>query len=293
MNWEGIESSITLTTQEYFKVAQQTSVGGGSINRSYAISNGDRQYFVKLNEKKFVDMFSAEAEGLFELANTKTIQVPTPICWGESSSHAYIVMEYISLSGGRQASSQQLGENLAKLHQVTADKFGWHRDNTIGTTPQINQHCDSWLVFYREYRLRYQLNLANQNGAGGELKTLGELLRDSLNLFFSSYQPVSSLLHGDFWSGNYAYNEHAEPVIFDPAVYYGDREADIAMTELFGGFPEAFYQAYHDAYPLDEGYQVRKILYNLYHVLNHLNLFGGGYQQQAIGMMKRLLSEVR
>ncbi len=293
MKWEAIGASIALATQENFNVAQKTAVGGGSINTSYVISNGSTKYFVKLNAKQFVDMFSAESEGLLELARTEAIHVPRPICWGESSNHAYIVMECISLSRGSQASVQQLGKNIAKLHHIKAKKFGWHRDNTIGTTLQINQRCDSWLTFYREHRLRYQLDLASQNGVGGELKNLGDMLCDSLHLFFTGYQPAPSLLHGDFWSGNYAYNENAEPVIFDPAVYYGDREADIAMTELFGGFPESFYQAYNDCYPLDEGYQVRKTLYNLYHVLNHFNLFGGGYQQQAISMMKRLLSEVR
>jgi len=172
-------------------------------------------------------------------------------------------------------------------------RFGFAHDNYIGTTPQPNgwpnESRTSWIDFWRERRLGFQLRLAAQNGYGGQLQTLGEKLLDALPAFFAGYTPQPSLLHGDLWSGNHAFLEDGTPVIFDPAPYYGDRECDLAMTELFGGYPADFYTAYHAAYPLDSGYAVRKDLYNLYHVLNHANLFGEGYARQAEQMMQRLL----
>ena len=292
MNWKEIESSISASTGRDFHVLKSRSVGGGSINSAYVIEGGSENYFVKLNGKHFTEMFAAEAEGLAELAKPAVIHVPIFISWGESAHHAFIVMENIGLSRGVGSSAAKFGEALAKLHQTYSEDFGWYRENTIGSTPQINKKNKSWIEFYRAHRLLYQIDLAVDNGCGRELKTLGDKLCDNLELFFESYEPKPSLLHGDLWSGNYGYDEVGEPVIFDPAVYYGDREADIAMTELFGGFSSEFYDAYNNVNPLDDGYRVRKTLYNLYHVLNHFNLFGGGYQQQAVGMMKDLLSDL-
>jgi len=292
MNWRDIELSISTSTKRDFNVLQSRSVGGGSINTAYVLEGESDSYFVKVNGKHYAEMFVAEAEGLAELVKAAVIRVPKPISRGVSSKHAFIVMENINLSRGGQSSAAKLGEALANLHQTHSLEYGWHRDNTIGSTPQINKEHNNWVEFYREHRLLYQIELAVNNGCGRELKNLGDKLCDNLELFFDSYQLKPSLLHGDLWSGNYGYDGDGNPVIFDPAVYFGDREADIAMTELFGGFSMSFYDAYNDASPLDDGYRVRKILYNLYHVLNHYNLFGGGYQQQAVGMMKDLLSEV-
>ena len=141
--------------------------------------------------------------------------------------------------------------------------------------------------------MQFQLDLAERRGAAARLLSQGERLLLDLPVLFDSYQPVASLLHGDLWSGNYAYLPSGEPTLFDPAVYYGDREADLAMTELFGGFGADFYAAYNNAWPLDSGYRTRKTLYNLYHILNHFNMFGGGYLGQAQRMMDSLLSELR
>ncbi|MDO8262983.1 MAG: fructosamine kinase family protein [Gallionella sp.] len=174
----------------------------------------------------------------------------------------------------------------------TASRFGFPHDNFIGTTPQPNGWKDDWVDFWREHRLCFQLHLAAQNGYGGQLQALGGKLLDMLPAFFAGYTPQPSLLHGDLWSGNHAFLADSTPVIFDPAPYYGDRECDLAMTELFGGYPTDFYAAYRAAYPLDAGYAVRKDLYNLYHILNHANLFGGGYVRQAEQMMQRLLAGV-
>src|SRR3569833_273739 len=170
-------------------------------------------------------------------------------------------------------------------------RYGWHRDNTIGTTPQCNETSDDWVTFWRERRLRFQLQCAAARGCGAALWQKGERLLEKVDALLLGLVPAPSLLHGDLWSGNFAILESGVPGIFDPAVYYGDRETDLAMTELFGCYSREFYEAYHAHYPLADGYPLRKILYFLYHVLNHYNLFGGGYAGQAGRMIDRLLSE--
>ena len=185
-----------------------------------------------------------------------------------------------------------MGEQLAAMHQVTAARFGWERDNTIGSTPQIKEWSSDCLTFWREHRLGFQLELAESRGFGARLAGRGARLRDALPDLLGGHRPVPSLLHGDLWSGNIGYDARGRPVIYDPASYYGDREADLAMTELFGGLGREFYAAYQDAWPLDKGYPLRRTLYNLYHILNHLNLFGAGYLPQAESMLDRLLSEI-
>lgn len=292
-NWEAIGSHIGQALGEPFNAIQPRAIGGGCINSSYVLGDDNRQVFVKLNHKSLLGMFEAEAEGLTEIARSQSIKVPAPICCGTAGADAYLVLEYLTLGGGDTRSAEQLGKDLARMHLSTQARFGWHRDNTIGSTPQINEACDDWATFWQHHRLGYQLTLAIRNGAGGELQRRGDQLLDCIGDFFSSYQPLPSLLHGDLWSGNSAVTATGQPVIFDPAVYFGDRETDLAMTELFGGFPAVFYAAYQEAYPLDPGYATRKILYNLYHVLNHFNLFGGGYLRQALDMTNRLLSERR
>jgi fructosamine-3-kinase len=187
---------------------------------------------------------------------------------------------------------ERLGQALAALHRITAPEFGWHRDNVIGATPQPNDPHSDWASFYRDMRLAPQLRLASRNGAPERLLKAGQKLMDGVERFFADYTPSPSLLHGDLWGGNWSALTDGTPVLFDPAVYYGDREADIAMTKLFGGFPESFYIAYGEAWPLDNGHIERVELYKLYHVLNHFNLFGGGYVAQAEGMLSRLLGQI-
>ena len=293
MMWPRISEHIVSTLGEPFVIDSTRSVSGGSINSAYVVEGSGQSFFVKTNSASRLDMFEAELEGLLEIARHKTVKVPQPLCVGISGGNAYIVMEYLPIHGGNGSSAcmAQLGIDLANMHRITQKQFGWHRDNTIGSTPQINTLTSQWVTFYREHRLGFQYQLAAQSGYQ-QLLRRGELLMSKLNHFFSDYQPSASLLHGDLWSGNYAIADNGQPVIFDPAVYYGDREADIAMTELFGRFPQRFYSAYNDAYPLDAGYSIRKTLYNLYHILNHLNLFGSGYLGQAERMTEQLLSEL-
>ncbi len=285
-----LAKKIESATDKPCRILQSTSVAGGSINSAYKLETENAFYFVKFNAANKLAMFEAEAEGLTELQNANAIRVPEAVCTGSLAAESFIVMDYLSLSG--HGSMQSFAEQLARLHRKTLTRFGWHRENTIGSTLQENTEMDSWLSFWNQQRLGFQLALAKQNGANKALLDNGERIQADLDKFFSNYQPEASLLHGDLWSGNYAFTDTGEPLIFDPATYYGDREADIAMTELFGGFSAAFYQHYNDCWPLDDGYAVRKVLYNLYHILNHFNMFGGGYESQANGMSERLLAEI-
>lgn len=287
---EAIAEAIERATGRPFSPRADRAAGGGCINSARVLEGSDgRRFFVKTNHARRLAMFEAEAEGLEAMLATGTVRVPRPICHGTSGDEAWLVLEYLDI-GGR-GSAAELGRRLAALHSHTWDRYGWHRDNTIGSTPQVNTPCADWVEFYRTRRLGHQYALAARHGAPRRLLDRGERLMAGLAGFFAGHRPAPSLLHGDLWGGNYGF-AHGEPVIFDPAVYYGDREADLAMTELFGGFPADFQAAYREAWPLDAGYGVRRQLYNLYHVLNHFNLFGGGYLGQAERMTERLLAHL-
>jgi protein-ribulosamine 3-kinase len=293
MNWQIISEQIEAATGRAFTVVSSQAVSGGDINSAFRLKGHDKTYFVKLNRADLAAMFEAEFAGLMEMASTQALRVPAAIAAGSTADHAFLVLENIEFGASSKASERLLGQQLARLHAVKQPYFGWHRDNTIGSTRQPNGQYNDWLSFWREQRLGFQLKLAASNGYGGRLQASGERLLGDLAALFDSYAPEPSLLHGDLWAGNAAVDRQGLPVIFDPACYYGDREADLAMTELFGGFGRDFYAAYREAWPLDQGYGVRKTLYNLYHILNHLNLFGGGYLRQAESMMAMLQAEVK
>lgn len=291
MSHAALASAIAAATGRGFEAARATAVGGGCINRGLVLEGRDgRRFFAKLNDARHAEMFAAEAEGLRELEAAAAIRVPRAITHGVAGAEAYLVLEWLPLGG--MGSGAELGRRLAALHRVSGHSHGWRRDNTIGATPQHNAPNSDWVAFFREHRLGFQLRLARERQAPGDLIDLGERLLADMHVFFAAHRPTPSLLHGDLWGGNYGYAD-GEPVLFDPAVYFGDREADLAMTELFGGFPADFRAAYREAWPLDAGYATRRTLYNLYHVLNHFNLFGGGYAGQARAMMAGLLAETR
>jgi len=291
MNWQSIVEQIENVIGSAFKLINARPLAGGDINSAYHLQGKDHSYFVKLNHIDMLPMFAAEAEGLAEIAATRTVRVPAPIIHGTTGTHAFIVLEYIEFGMSGKGSDRLLGQQLALLHQQPQPYFGWHRDNMIGSTPQPNIRNDDWIEFWRSQRLQHQLNLAAAKGYQGRLQTTGEHLCDKLGDLFANHRPHPSLLHGDLWGGNAAADKHGNPILFDPACYYGDKEADLAMTELFGGFSPDFYAAYRDICPIDPGYMTRKKLYNLYHILNHLNLFGSGYLRQAETMISSLLSE--
>ena len=284
-----IAERISQLTHQPFRVQQQRAVSGGCINQAVAVSDHQRTFFVKVNRASDLAMFEAEFDGLTELYASQTVRVPQPLCHGVVGDVAYVVMEYLALDSSLNASAwQRLGQQLAAMHQVTSPEgFGWHRDNTIGATPQQNQREEDWATFWRDRRIGPQFELAHDRG--GLFPRRDELM-SAIPRLLKGHLPQPALLHGDLWSGNAAVTTAGEPVMFDPATYYGDRETDLAMTELFGRFPAAFYQAYEAETPTDTGYSRRKVLYNLYHILNHFNLFGGSYARQANRMIDQILA---
>jgi protein-ribulosamine 3-kinase len=288
--WESIAHAIAAHTGTDFQPESPRTVSGGCINTAYVLGDGRQTWFVKTNRADRLDMFEAEADGLDALAATQTMATPRALCSGTCDGIAYLVVEYLAMGRNGPDGWHQAGQRLAAMHRHTEQRFGWHRSNTIGATPQHNDWTGNWTQFWRDRRLGFQLEEAARNGHSGRLQRLGDQLRSRLDVLID-HQPAASLLHGDLWSGNLAFTRAGEPVIYDPATYFGDREADLAMTELFGGFDAEFYAAYFDAWPVDDGYRVRKTLYNLYHILNHLNLFGGGYGSQAERMIEQLLAE--
>ncbi len=318
--WTQIAARITEATGEEFQINNRRSVGGGCINQASALIGNTRTYFVKLNQASGVQMFEAEALGLKQMLETKTIRVPKPICWGTVADSAYIVLQWLELGGSKNSQCwEQMGRQLAAMHRwnppqpneklkvgklkvessnlqpsnlqpsTLQGNFGWDINNTIGSTPQINTWTSDWAEFFAEYRIGYQFQLARRRGGHFPQQ---ERLMEAIPILLD-HQPQPSLVHGDLWGGNAAVTTSGEPVILDPATYVGDREVDLAMTELFGGFPSAFYRGYNEVWPLDDGYKKRKTIYNLYHILNHFNLFGGGYASQTNQMIEQILAEVR
>lgn len=271
-----------------FRVRRIEPVGGGCISRNFAIADDRRRYFVKVGLGAQA-MFGAEADGLTALARCPALVVPRVIAQGAAGEEAFLVLEWLDLQP--QGDEARLGEAVAAMHEMRFPRFGWHCDNFIGSTPQANGWDDDWVRFYAERRLRPQLRLAAANGAP-ELTEEAEPILAELPRFFVGHAPTAGLLHGDLWSGNKGY-VNGRPALVDPAVYAGDGETDLAMAELFGGFTAGFHAAYRAARRLDAGYAIRRPLYQLYHVLNHYNLFGGAYGRQAKRLIEGLESELR
>ncbi len=290
-DWDAIAALIGAATGSRLGRTRARPVGGGCTHQAWALIAGKARYFVKLDAAHRLPAFETEASALAELAQARAVRAPRSICCGSLADSALHVLEYLALASPTDATLTRLGHELAALHRVQGPYFGWTRDNHIGATPQCNAPSADWAEFWQRRRLGYQLERAQRNGYGGRLQRRGEQLLDRIEALLRGHRPLASLLHGDLWSGNYAADATGAPVVFDPALYYGDRETDIAMTELFGGFGPGFHAAYRQAWPLDNGYPTRRTLYNLYHVLNHLNVFGAGYLHRAERMIDTLLGE--
>ncbi len=292
MSLDALVSSIGSALGTRLHPRPDARVHGGSINECYRWSTSAGAIFVKVAPARSRAMLEAERAGLDELGRAGALRVPKVLGSGVADTSAWLALEWIRFGPRTGAAQAALGERLALQHRHRAAAFGWGRDNTIGATPQRNDWAQDWIEFFRDRRLGYQLELAGQNGCGAQLQRRGERLLERLEAFFGAYRPIPSLLHGDLWGGNWAADDSGAPVIFDPAIYYGDRETDLAMTRLFGGFGADFYAAYSATWAVEPGAGKRLGLYNLYHVLNHFNLFGGGYLGQARSIIDALLREL-
>ena len=273
------------------KIDSQRSISGGCINDAKIITtNSGNSYFVKTNSNSEKDIFLKEANGLRELAKANVIRVPNVIY----ADVDFIIIENIIPQTKAKLFWENFGRDFARLHKFTSKFFGFYEDNYIGSTPQLNIPSEietvSWVDFYFNKRLLYQYKLAEKNGfASEELRKVFFQLESKISSILIDCHAKPSLLHGDLWSGNFITDETGYACLIDPAVYYGHREADLAMTKLFGGFDTRFYSAYDEEYPLVAGYEYRENIYKLYHVLNHLNLFGSGYYHQALSLIKYYL----
>ena len=258
-------------------VLRSTPVSGGDINDAYRLTLEDgRQVFMKANRSAGVSFFQAEADGLEAICTTGAIGTPRVIAVGRDPQYgAFLLLEWVEAAPMAHGFWERFGRSLAQMHRVPADRFGWERDNYIGASPQINTQHDRWIAFYRDCRLAPQFRNSQHYFDPSMWKRITRLL-DHLEDHLVE-PPHPSLLHGDLWSGNFITGNDGQAWLIDPAVYVGHAEADLAMTELFGGFHPDFYSAYREVNPLQPGYEQRRDLYNLYHLLNHLNLFGGGY----------------
>lgn len=285
---QSLEVIIEKETGLSFQIQDRQRVAGGCISDAFLVhGEDDRQFFVKVNAKWGEQMFQAEAAGLRAMEKTQTVRVPQVIGTGQSGDHYFLILEALDLRGSGGTLGEALGEKLAAMHRHTGPGFGFEGDNFIGEIAQQNTpYFENWMEFFWEKRLRPQIQWAGEKGL---ILEKVDALQKGLPEFFQDYQPVPSLLHGDLWGGNIDSDENGYPVLYDPACYYGDREADIAFTELFGGPGAAFYQSYESQWPLDPGYGERKMLYNLYHIINHYNHFGGGYGRQAQAMIDELV----
>jgi len=291
IDWASLAMKLAAQLQLPLHEAQATPLAGGGINRAFRLEFGASRFFVKLNRAERLAMFVAEKAGLDAIRQSRSIRVPEVYLSGREGSHAFVVMEYIDLADA--AAPDLLARQLAAMHGFYHDRFGFDCDNTIGSTLQVNSFGDDWVEFWREHRLGFQLALLRQKGCDSRLIDSGNRLAEGLELLFDNYRPRPSLLHGDLWSGNQGADPAGNPVIFDPACYYGDHQADLAMMELFGHPGDRFFAVYHEHFPIDHGYPLRRGLYNLYHLLNHANLFGGSYAAQSQRLIDHLLAQLR
>lgn len=258
---------------------------GGDINEACRCRTADADYFIKLHQTADSDFFNIEARALRELADVGGLAVPSVIGTTEVGAYQALVLSYVPLQRLTDKGYALAGMQLARCHQAQKKQHGWYENNLIGATPQINDWQPDWPDFFINQRLKPQIERLNHSS----LNALSSRL-DVFHRCFERYQPEPSLLHGDLWAGNLAANEQGEPLFYDPASYYGDRETDIALTELFGGFPQTFYRSYDSVWPLDAGYISRRPWYQLYHVLNHANLFGGHYVDDAHQRLRSLVN---
>ena len=277
----------TLENRFGAQLTDAVPISGGDINAAYRLTLTDgTRIFMKANRTASPAFFQAEADGLAAIRDTGAIGVPEVIAAGSDERYgSFLLLEWIEAAPQKRDFWETFGHSLARMHLADADRFGWKRDNYIGSTPQINALRESWIAFFRDCRLAPQFKQA-QHWFDADMRRRVIRLMDHLSDWLVE-PPRPSLLHGDLWSGNFITGIDGQAWLIDPAVYVGHAEADLAMTELFGGFHPRFYAAYQEVNPLQAGYDERRDLYNLYHLLNHLNLFGAGYLSSAERIVRR------
>jgi len=257
-----------------------------SVRDITVLKQGTRRYFLKADKPKRVTDFECEAEGLRALDATGLIRVPKVIACGKTRGRAYLILEALHLNLPSELCQRRLGEQIAAVHRLSAPEHGWGRDNFIGKMPQINTRHACWTDFFRECRLRPQLEWAHANGLPSDHSVR---MIDAVDRILEGHNPRPSLLHGDLWFHNAGCLPGDVPVVFDPSVYYGDREIEIALSMMFMGLGKPFYEAYFSSWPVDDGFRHRIKLYQLYHVLNHFNLYGGNDADVALELMRTLI----
>ena len=272
-----------LAEKEVFKVLSFSSLAGGSINQVYLLKTSEGKKVLKLNHaEKFPGMFAAEKEGLEALLETSSFDIPKVFGMGEIGTSAYLLLEHKKKAFQKEHFWEVFAEQLARLHRNTRETFGFHSDNYIGSLPQYNGKRKSAADFYISERLKPQFQMASQNGFS--FTGLEEFFK---NLSEEIPEEPPALVHGDLWSGNYIINEEGLPCLIDPAVSYAPREMDLAMMKLFGGFPEEVFSKYHELFPLQPGFEERLLIWQLYYLLVHLNIFGSSYLPSVEEIVKR------
>jgi protein-ribulosamine 3-kinase len=284
-----ISAAIDAAEGGRFVLREALPVAGGCIGRNLRIGDGGRRYFVKILSAD-ADRVAAEIDGLRALAACPAIIVPRPVGWGVQGAESFLILEWLDFDSS--ADEHRLAEAIAALHAIEFPRYGWARDNYIGATPQANGFADDWATFFVDRRLRPQLALAAANGHSA-LALAGQALCEAVPAVLAGHRPPPSLLHGDLWSGNVAF-VGGKPVLFDPAVHAGDGECDLAMAALFGGFGPRFFERYRALRaPAAGDFAWRRRLYQLYHQLNHANLFGGAWVREAAAAIDRLRERCR
>lgn len=287
--WQAISQQLSDTLMFDFQISEREKLDGGDINQCYMISDGQERYFVKVNAKEALAKFEAEAENIRIMRESNTVFLPELVLYGACKDSSFIILNFLATKPLEDSTlSYEFGQQLARLHQWGEQKeYGFDCDNYIGSTLQPNKWDKKWCRFFAEQRIGWQLQLVKEKGVVlvDDIEEFTQLVQNRL----ASHSPRPSLLHGDLWNGNVA-NSAFGPICYDPATYWGDRECDIAMTELFNGFQPEFYQGYESVWPLEIGYEARKNIYNLYHILNHYNQFGGHYLDEAEKTINDILS---